>query len=78
MKDEIIEEIRRFRDAYAARFNYDLDAIFRDIKERERQSGREYVSPPPKLTPSAAGTRSLADPKSEAGSNLPVTVSRES
>ncbi len=36
--DPIVEEVRRARDAYAARFNYDLRAIYRDLKERERQS----------------------------------------
>jgi hypothetical protein len=43
MNDPIVEEVRRARDAYAARFNYDLDAIFRDIKEREKQSGLVFV-----------------------------------
>lgn len=33
--DPIVDEVRRARDAYAARFNYDLDAIFQDIKKRE-------------------------------------------
>lgn len=42
--DPIVDEVRRARDAYAARFNYDLDAIFRDLKEREKRSGRKYVS----------------------------------
>ena len=42
--DPIVDEVRRIRDAYAAKFNYDPDAIFRDIKERERRSGRKYVS----------------------------------
>ena len=41
--DPIVEEVRRIRDAHAARFNYDLDAIFLDIKEREKQSGLEFV-----------------------------------
>ena len=35
---------RRVRDAYAARFNYDLRAIFRDLKEQEKRSGRTLVS----------------------------------
>jgi hypothetical protein len=42
--DPIVDEVRRIRDAYAARFNYDPDAIFRDIKEQEKRSGRKYVS----------------------------------
>ena len=43
MNDPIVEEVRRVRDAHAARFNYDLDAIFRDIKERVRKSGLVFV-----------------------------------
>lgn len=31
MNDPIVDEVRRVRDAYTARFNYDLDAIFRDL-----------------------------------------------
>jgi hypothetical protein len=44
MNDPIVDEVRRVRDAHAARFNYDLDAIFRDIKEQEKKSGRTFVS----------------------------------
>lgn len=38
MTDPIVDEVRRVRDAHAARFNYDLDAIFQDIKEREKRA----------------------------------------
>ena len=31
-KDEIIEEVRRAREAYAAKFNYDLAAMYEDLK----------------------------------------------
>ena len=47
-KDEIVEEVRRVRDEYAAKFNYDLDAIYEDIKKQEKQSERKVVSLPPK------------------------------
>jgi hypothetical protein len=43
VQDEILTEIWRIRDEYAKSFNYDLDAIFSDLKSKERQSGREYV-----------------------------------
>jgi hypothetical protein len=43
MNDPIVDEVRKVRDAHAARFNYDLDAIFQDIKERERKSGLTFV-----------------------------------
>jgi hypothetical protein len=46
MNDPIVDEVRRVRDEYAARFGYDLDAIFQDIKEQEKKSGREFVSFP--------------------------------
>jgi len=44
MNDPIVEEVRRVRDAHAARFNYDLDAIFQDIKELEKKSGRKFIA----------------------------------
>ena len=48
MHDPIVEEVRRVREEHAARFNYDLDAIFQDIKEAERKSGRHFVNYPPR------------------------------
>lgn len=55
MNDPIVDEVRRVRDAHAARFNYDLDAIFRDIKEQEKKSGRTFVSfVPPRAEPKQA------------------------
>lgn len=63
MNDPIVDEVRRARDAHAAKFNYDLDAIFQDIKEQEKQSGLKFVSYPPRpaepkqaLPPPAADT----------------------
>jgi len=47
-QDPIVEEVRKARDAYAKQFNYDLDAIYRDLKEKESQSGRQVVPCPPK------------------------------
>ena len=47
MRDPIVEEIRRIRQEHAARFNFDLDAIFEDLKEKERNSKRKVVSRPP-------------------------------
>lgn len=48
MKDDIVEQIRKVREEHAAKFNYDLAAIFQDIKEQEKQSGREVILLPPK------------------------------
>ena len=49
MNDPIVDEVRRVRDAHAASFNYDLDAIFQNIKEQEKKSGLKFVSYPPRL-----------------------------
>ena len=47
-RDPIVEDVRTIRNAYAKKFNYDLDAIYHDLKEREAESGRKCVSLPPK------------------------------
>ena len=47
-EDEIVEEVRRVRSEYAAKFNHDLEAIYRDIKEQEKQNQRKVVSLPAK------------------------------
>ena len=36
------------RDRLAARFNYDVEAIFRHIKKEEAKSGLRYVECPPR------------------------------
>jgi hypothetical protein len=50
MNDPIVDEVRCVRDAHATMFNYDLDAIFKDIKEQEKNSGLTFVSYPPRRT----------------------------
>ena len=47
LNDPIVEEIRRIRDEHATRFNYDLDAIFDDIKKSEKELGLPLVMLPP-------------------------------
>jgi hypothetical protein len=47
-KDPIVEEIRAIRDTYAKQFDYDTDAIYRDLKNQEIQTGRKFISLPPK------------------------------
>jgi hypothetical protein len=48
LNDPIVAEVRKVREAHAAKFNYDLDAIYRDLKSKERTSGRKYVRFPPR------------------------------
>ncbi len=46
--DEIVEEVRKHREAYAAKFNYDLQAIYEDLKKMEKKSNHKKVSFKPK------------------------------
>ena len=47
-RDSIIDEIHRFRREHAEKFNYDMDAIVRDLQSREGSLGNKVVSYPPK------------------------------
>jgi hypothetical protein len=64
--DPIVAEIRKVRHAHAAQFNNDLAAICADIRRREKESGRQYVSFPPrriKPTGQAPATTDSGDSK---------------
>jgi hypothetical protein len=67
MNDPIVDEVWRVREAHAARFNYDLDAIYRDIKEQEKRSGLKYVSYAPANSESNQ-TRTSDEAVQESGS----------
>ena len=47
-KDRIVEEVRRIRQQYAARFNYDLAAMFRDLQDRQDRGEFIVVSRKPR------------------------------
>lgn len=60
--DPIIDELRAVRDQHAARCGYDVDAIFRDIRAREKASGREYISRPARrVQGQETSTREMGD-----------------
>jgi hypothetical protein len=65
MNDPIVDEVRRVRDAHAARFNYDLDAIFKDIKEQEKKCGHKFVG--------GAARQSLPNGQRLTGPAIPVS-----
>jgi hypothetical protein len=46
--DSIIAEVRHVRDELAQRFNYDLQAIIQDARERQMAGGRNVVTLPPR------------------------------
>ncbi len=56
-KDEIVEEVRAAREAYAVRFNYDLAEMYKDLKAKEQARDRNIaplqpVEPQPDATAS--------------------------
>ncbi len=44
MRDTIVEEIRKVRDEYARRFNYDVHAMCADLRREQELSGAQVVS----------------------------------
>ena len=47
--DPIIDEVRRARQAHAAKFNYDLSAICADFIKQQNDMGLSVISRPPKM-----------------------------
>ncbi len=52
--DPIVQEVREIRDAYAAQFNYNLQALYQDIKRREQSNPK----PRYRLTPKRIAKKS--------------------
>jgi hypothetical protein len=50
MIDPIVAEVRKARDAYAKKFNYDIKAMCRDLKNRQTQHANKIISRPAKKT----------------------------
>jgi hypothetical protein len=61
--DEIVEETRRVREEQTARFKYDLDVIYRNLKEKERVSKRRVISFQPKRPNSIYLTKTQSEAK---------------
>jgi hypothetical protein len=57
-QDPIVSEIRRVRDEYAARFNYDIRAICGDAVEAQKKEDRPTVRLPSKRPLPSASTNS--------------------
>ena len=43
--DPIVEEVRKIRQAIAAKFNYNINAIVEDARKREGTSGHPIAQP---------------------------------
>lgn len=69
--DPIIIEVRAIRDEYAARFDYDVGKIFRDLQDRQNASDRKYVCYPARR-PSIDLNGSQGKGSGETGGLLPT------
>ena len=65
--DPIIEEVRAIRDEYTARIDYDVGAIFRDLRTRQETRGREFVRFPPRGAAGGSDVDGSAVPGGTAG-----------
>jgi hypothetical protein len=48
--DPIVAKVRAAREEHAARFGFDVKAIFKDLRARQASSGRKYVRYPARPT----------------------------
>ena len=60
-RDSIVGEIRRIREEYAARYDYDIEAICRAARERQATGGRKVMTLPPKPAVNGAQTASAPE-----------------
>lgn len=44
--DEVLQEMRRIKEALAASMDFDVDRILEDARQKQKKSGREVLSPP--------------------------------
>lgn len=56
-EDPIVADVRRAREELSARFNYDVKAIFADIRNRQATLGERLVSPKKRSEQPAAANR---------------------
>ena len=52
-EDPIVAEVHRAREMLAAKFNFDIDAIFADMQKRQAALGDRLVLPKTRAEPTA-------------------------
>jgi hypothetical protein len=73
-EDPIVAEVHRIREMLAARFNFDIDAIFADMQTRQAALGDRLVSPRTRAEPTAEADRGRhsAPPESTSSGAAPA------
>jgi hypothetical protein len=61
-EDPIVAEVHRIREQLAAKFNFDVEAIFADIRKRQELLGSKLVRQKKRAEPTAQ-----ADPGRQSG-----------
>ncbi len=56
-QDPIVAEVHRTREMLAAKFNFDIDAIFADLQKRQEALGDRLVAPKTRAEPTAEADR---------------------
>lgn len=75
-EDPIVAEVHRTREKLAAKFNFDVKAIFADIRKRQTALGARLVSPTkPTKTADAADSEQQANGTTSSKSARAVTGS---
>lgn len=54
MTDPLVQEIRRIKEANAAKYGFNIRAMVEDMRRREKLSGRKIVTLLPRRPPKAA------------------------
>ena len=73
-QDPIVAEVHRTRQMLAAKFNFDIDAMFEDMQKRQAALGERLVSPQMRAEPTAEAdrVRHSSSPESKSSEAAPV------
>lgn len=44
--DEVIQEVRKIKEKLAQAFDFDIDRILADAREKQQRRGRKVLAPP--------------------------------
>ena len=71
-EDPIVAEVHRTREMLAAKFNYDIAAIFADMQKRQAALGDRLVSPRTRVEPTAEAGRGHGSSESTSSEAAPA------
>ena len=75
-EDPIVAEVHRTREMLAAKFNFDIDAIFADLQKRQAALGERLVSPRTRAEPAYGLARQGGAPRTGDNESSPSRHSR--